>query len=142
MTTNTQISVALAEAMLNAITTYLDAGGAGTIQIWSGTQPNGLETADAGTSLVTFTLNATAFAAAVASGNTGAVMTANSIANATAGNTGTAVYFTVYDHAGDITMRGSCGTSSADMILSTTSIVSGNIISITSWTVTMPTNGT
>lgn len=142
MALNTAISAAAAEAMLNAITTLLDTGGAGTLKIFTGSAPTNCGLADSGTLLATFTLNATAFAAATGTGVTDGIMTANSIATVNAGNTGTAGYFRVYDHSGNCVAQGTCGTSSADMVLGSTSIVSGGAIAITSWTITMPSNGT
>lgn len=67
------------------------------------------------------------------------ILYANAIANATASGTGTAGYFRIYPSsatANDAVVQGTCGTSSADMILTNTNIASGQICTITSITVT------
>jgi hypothetical protein len=46
-----------------------------------------------------------------------------------------------YDSDDTAVIQGTCGTASADMIMPTTSITSGQEVSITSWTVTLPEGG-
>jgi hypothetical protein len=139
MTATPVCSNAGARAALNALLALLNVGGtAGTIEILTGPPEATAETADSGTVLATLTLSTTAFPSAVDNGAGGATATANSISSATAGNTGTAGHFRAKSSAGTVILQGTVGTSSADMILSTTSITSGNTVSITSWTVTLP----
>jgi hypothetical protein len=67
------------------------------------------------------------------------ILTANTIANATAAGTGTAAYFRIYPStatSSNAVVQGTCGTSGTDMILTNTSIASGQSCSITSITVT------
>jgi len=111
-----------------------DIGTSCVIKIFTGAVPSDCTTADTGTLLVTFAGNASSFGAA-ASG----VLTVNSVGIATAVATGTAGYFRIYPTAVTTTnavMQGTCGVASADMILTSTSISSGQIIQFTSMTVT------
>lgn len=111
-----------------------DIGANAVIKIWSGTAPANCGTADTGTLLVTFAGNAGGF------GTVGSqTLTASAIANAVAGNTGTAGYFRIYPSAATSTnavVQGTCGTSGTDMILTNTSINSGQTCAFTSMTIT------
>ena len=80
-------------------------------------------------------LNAT-FSGASSNG----VITANSISDDTSANaTGTAAYFRLYASDGTTCIaQGTAGTSSCDLNLDTTSIVSGATISISSLSLTHP----
>lgn len=145
MATAPSVSEVATQAGLDAMLALLNTGGAGVIKIFSGAIPNNTETADTGTLLATLTLSATAFpASATSSSPRGAIATANAITAAVAGNTGTAGYFRAYRHTPTTTnadVQGTCGTATADLILNTTSIVSGGNVSISSWTVTLPDGG-
>lgn len=140
MAANPMVSMASAEAALNALLALLNTGGAGHIKIWTGTMPATCETADSGTTLSTLALSTTAFPAASDPGTTGlATATANSITSDTnAAATGTAGYFRAYSGAGTCIVQGTVGTTLADMILNTVSIVAGATVAITSWVVTLP----
>lgn len=141
MAANPMVSMASARAALDALLALLNTGGAGKIKIFTGSMPATCETADSGTALSTgLTLSSTAFAASTDPGSTGlATATANAIASDTnAAATGTAGYFRAYSGAGTCIIQGTVGTSAADMILNTTSIVAGATVAITSWTVTLP----
>ena len=106
----------------------------GTITIYTGTQPATASNPLSGnTALVTLTLNATAFGAA-----SGGSISANSIPPGTASASGTATWFRVYTSGAATIMDGSCGTSSADMILSSVSIAALDVISISAFTIAMP----
>lgn len=110
------------------------AGTSATIKIWSGSPPATCATADTGTLLVTLTGNASQLGTA-----TSGVLTFSSITSGTAGNTGTAGYFRVYPSAATSTnavLQGLVGTSGSDMNITSTSIVSGQTVSISSWTIT------
>jgi hypothetical protein len=135
------ISMAAAQAMLNALTALFNVGGAGVLKIFTGSPPATCETADTGSLLATFNLNATAFASATDSGTGLAVATANTIASVTASGTGTAGYFRAYPHTPTTTNaidQDTVGTSSAGLVLSTTSINAGDTLDITSWVINMP----
>jgi hypothetical protein len=140
MAANPMISMAAAIAALNAVTALLNVGGAGKIEIWSGTPPTALGGSDAGTKLSTLPLSSTSFPTAVDGSTNGlATATANTITSDTnAANSGTAQYFRAYANGGTAVIQGTVGTSSADMILNTTAIVAGSTVAITSWVVTLP----
>lgn len=111
-----------------------DIGANAVIKVWSGSAPANCGTADTGTLLVTFAGNAGGFGTASAQ-----VLTASAVANANAGNTGTAGYFRIYPSAATSTnavIQGTCGTSGTDMILTNTSINSGQTCTFTSLTIT------
>lgn len=111
-----------------------DVGTNCVIKIFTGTIPTNCGTADTGTLLATFAGNATQFGTASIG-----VLTVSAIANATASGTGTAGYFRIYPSSATTTnavMQGTCGTSAADMILTNTSINSGQTCTFTSMTVT------
>jgi hypothetical protein len=134
-------SKAATQAALDALLALLNVGSpAGIIKIFSGSMPANCEAADTGTRLATLTLSATAFpASATNTSPAGAKATANAITSDTnAAATNTAGYFRAYDAAGTCIIQGDCGTSAADMILNTTSIVAGATVSCSSWTVTLP----
>ncbi len=83
--------------------------------------------------LASLTLNATAFAAAV-----NGVLTANAITNGVAGHTGTATWFRLYksDHTTTL-WDGTVGTATANLIIASTSITSGQTVSASSLTHTI-----
>jgi hypothetical protein len=125
------LSDVAANAEANALAPLLNSG---TIQFFSGTQPANANTALSGnTLLATLTFGSTAFGAAAAS-----VITANAITSGTAVATGTATFARLYESngttvVGDVTV----GTSGAGINLNTTSIVTGGLVSITSFTLTV-----
>ena len=118
----------LRNAQLDAITTA--AGTSATIKIYDGTRPATGGTAT--TLLATLTCGAGAFAAAASGG----VLTLNSITSGTAVATSTATWFRLATSGATFVMDGSVGTSGQDLNLSTTAIVSGATVSITSATIT------
>ena len=119
-------------AAVNAAASLLNNG---FINIYSGGQP-ALNGGVSGTLLVQLTFGGTAFATAVASTGT-VTATANAITNGTAGNTGTAGYFAlVKSDTSTVVCTGSVGTSGADLNLSTLAIVSGAVVSCSSFTIT------
>lgn len=141
MAANTVISMISARAGLDAMLAKLNVGAAaGHIKIFTGAAPATTLTADSGTLLATLTLSVTSFPASVDGVTTGlAVATANAItADTNAAATGTAGYFRAYDSANVCIVQGTVGTSAADMILNTTSIVAASTVSVTSWIVNMP----
>lgn len=132
----TRITNAAQDAANDATVGLLDAGGAGTIEIRTGSQPADADDAATGTLLGTLTFNSPAFAAS--SGGTAA---ANSIEqDSSADATGEAGWFraksgagtTIFD--GNITASGGGG----ELELNTTSIVTGGPIQITSMTFSFP----
>lgn len=133
MATAFRLSTALRNAGLDAI--FTSAQNSGLLRIYDGSQPAGPGTAVSGqTLLAELTLNATAWAAA-----SGGSKAAGSITGAVAVASGTASWFRITDSAGTTAYAdGSVGTSSADLILPTVSIVSGVTVNVSSLTVTIP----
>lgn len=139
MAATPMISMAAAQAALNAVTALLNSG---FINIYTGSLPATAETSASGTLLSSAcAFGATAFGAATDPGSTGlATATANSIASDTnAANSGTAGYFRALksDHT-TVVVQGTCGTSSADMIMSSTTITAGQTVAITSYVLKLP----
>ena len=132
-----KIGVTSQQAACDAVVDLIDAGGAGagTIEVRTGSQPANPAASATGTLLVTFTCATTAFGSANGSG---VATLASTPLSATAGNTGTAGWFRIKDSAGVAIMDGACGAGSGELSLSTTSIVSGATVEVTSGTVTMP----
>jgi hypothetical protein len=119
----------LRNARLDAITTFV--GASGKLRIYSGTRP---ATGGAITTLLAeLTCNAT-FAPAASSG----VLTLNSItSDSSADATGTATWARIFKSDGTtICLDCSVGTSGADIILNTTSIVAGAVVAVSAATIT------
>jgi len=126
-----RISSGAQNAAADAITGLV--GSTGTLKIYSGAQPATPGTAASGTLLATVTLGAwSAASAGTASGADPASVTAAATGTAgwfrAASSGGTAVF------DGDVTATGGGGV----MQLSSTSLVSGGAVDITSVSVTMP----
>lgn len=131
-----RLSTAARNALANAVSTLVDAdAGAGTIKIYTGSQPASANDAATGTLLATVTLADPAFGAASAG-----VITGTDPASVTAAATGTAGWWRMADNTGDTVIDGNVTATGGggDMTLSSTSIVSGGAVDITSLTVTMP----
>ena len=140
MSTNPMISITAAKDGLNAITALFNSY---YIVIASGSIPADCGASDSGTKLAAPQFGATAFGSATDGVTTGIMTsTANSITSDTnAANTGTAGHFRCSSTSaltGTIVAQGTCGTSSADMILNTTSISAGDTVAITSFTISLP----
>jgi hypothetical protein len=131
-----KFSNALRSTRAQAVVTACDAGsGAAVLQVRSGTQPAGPDTAAAGTLLASITLNDPSFA------ESGAVLTIDSdpaIADSSADNTGTASWFRILTSAGTAVVDGSVTATGGggDLTLNTVSIVSGASVTITGGTIT------
>jgi hypothetical protein len=129
-----EVSVAGRNAMLTALLNLLNVGGAGTIQWYTGSKPATPDTAISGqTLLATDTFSSTAFAAPSAG-----VATANAITSAAAVATGTVAWARLSSGAGTAVIDLAVGASASDIIVATTSIVTGNTVPVTSLTVTHP----
>lgn len=108
-------------------------GTAAKIRILTGTQPATCATAESGSLLVSYTL-ASDWAAAASGGSK--AFSSTPIAG-TASGTGTAGYYRITDNAGTTCHeQGSVGTSGTDAIIDNASIVNGQTVNITGWTVT------
>lgn len=119
----------LRDAMLDAITTQ--AGNAALLRIYDGTRP---ATGGTATTLLAELTCGTPFAAAAVNG----VLTLGAITQDSSANaTGTATWFRIVASNGTThVMDGNVGTSGSDLNLTTTSIVSGQPVSVTSFVIT------
>lgn len=116
------------DAAVNAVAALCNSG---TIVIKTGSQPSEDATIT-GTTLATMTFGSTAFGS-----SSSGVATANSITSGTAGNTGTAGYFVLYETGGStVICTGSVGTSGADLNFNSLSITSSATVSCSSFTIT------
>lgn len=129
-----RLAVSLANTLADAVDTAL--GNAGTIKIYTGTQPATADTAASGTLLATFTLGSPGFGAA----SSGTITLAGVPLTVAASNTGTAGWFRIATSGASTILDGSVGTSGNQINLNTTSITSGVNVTITSGTITMPTS--
>lgn len=131
MTSNLKYAVTLKNDKLAAIST--DIGASGLLSIYSGTQPTNPDTALSGNTLLAQLPLSATFAAAPSGG----VMTANAITTETSANaTGTATFGTLTTSGATRKVDFSVGTSAADLILNTTSIVAGASVAVSSLTIT------
>lgn len=139
MANNPFFSDTAVKAAVDAVTALCNSG---KLRIYDGTQPTDANTAvGAQVKLAELTLNATAFGASAASGSAGSKVvtaTANAITGDTSADaTGTAAWFRVVKSDGTTIMfDGSVGTSGCDLNLATTSIVAGEEVDVTSFTIT------
>jgi hypothetical protein len=131
-----RLAQALATTLADAVDTYL--GNAGTIKIYTGTQPATADSSIGGSTLLaTFNLGSPGFGSAV----NGVITLSGTPLTVAASNTGTAGWFRMWKADGTTAvLDGSVGTSGAQINLNTTSITSGVNVSITSGTITMPTS--
>jgi hypothetical protein len=107
-------------------------GNAGLLRIYTGSAPADCGTAASGTKLSEHTLGSP-FAPATSGG----VLSPTAPSNVNATASGTAGYWRVYKSDGTTcVVQGSCGTSGADMILNTLSIVAGGPVQVNSWSFT------
>lgn len=138
MALDPKLATAAANAAADAVVDLVDAGAAaGKVRIYSAGSgvPGTANTAITDQVLLAeLTMSDPAFGSAA-----GGVATANAISNDTSADaTGTAAFFRVLDSNNNVVFQGTVGTASADMILNTTSIVAGAIVSISSFTYTQP----
>ncbi len=133
----TRISTAARNAAADAVVDLLDGGAAaGYIEIRTGAQPATPGDAATGTLLATLPLSDPAFGAASSGVATASAITDDTSADAT----GTAGWFRGYDDNDVAVIDGSITATSGggDMELNSVSIVTGGLVEITSWTITMP----
>lgn len=132
-----RIAAAVRNSMLTQIATAVDAGaGAGTIKVYSGTQPANADAALSGnTLLVTFTLADPSFGTAAAGSMD---LDADPDLSATAVATGTASFARVADSTGATVYDGTVGTSGTDFVITSTSVTSGQTVNLTTGTLSLP----
>lgn len=122
-------------AVISAVNAAASQVNNGFLNIYSGGQP-ALDGGLSGVLLVQLAFGGTAFASATASGGTVTAL-ANSIGNGTAVATGTAGYYALLESDGmTVVQTGVCGTSGSDLNMSTTAIVSGAIVTCSSYAIT------
>lgn len=140
MTATPVMSIAAAKAALDATTALVNGGGTGSLFIRSGTLPATSLTADSGTLGATCAMSSTAFGASTNLTSNGlATATANAITSETnAPNSITAGYFRIKSGGSTTIYQGTCGTSAADLIMNTTTIIAGDTVAITSFKITLP----
>lgn len=129
MATNPKFSNTFVNAQANAIG---DALNSGFIRIYDGAQPTDADTAvGAQVLLAELTFGADAFPAAVAG-----LLTANAITSDTSANaTGTASWARILASNGTtVYFDGTVGTSNANVVIATVSIVAGAVVSCSSFT--------
>lgn len=118
----------LRNSRLDQITSAV--GSSGLLRIYDGSRPATGGTAT--TLLAELTCNAT-----FAPSASGGVLTLNSITQDSSANaTGTATWFRLATSGGTAQVDGNVGTSGSDLNLTTTSIVSGQPVSVSSATIT------
>ena len=126
-----QLSTSVRNARLDAIESTI--GTSPILKIRTGAQPANCAAASTGTVLATITLPSDWVAAA----SSGSKALSGTWQDSSADATGTAAHFEILDSGGSTChMRGSVGTSGADLNLDSTSITSGQSVTITSFTIT------
>jgi hypothetical protein len=126
-----QLGVTARNARLDAIETTV--GTSAILKIRTGAQPVDCAAADSGTVLATFNLPSDWAAAA----SSGSKAKSGTWQDTSADATGTAAHFRLYDSGGTVChMQGSVGQGSGDLSLDNTSIVSGQTVTINTFTIT------
>lgn len=122
-----RVATATRSTMMDAVEAALDGGsGAATLEIRTGSQPATANTAASGTLLATLTLNdpAGTQSGGVITLSVSPAVTTSAVA------TGTAGWGRLKDSAGNTVLDGSVGTSGTDFIIDSTSITSGQGVSL------------
>jgi len=126
-----QLSTSARNARLDQIETTISTSA--VLRIRTGAQPANCAAADSGTVLVDMTLPSDWMAAA----SSGSKAKSGTWQDASADATGTAAHFRIYDSAGTTChIQGSVGQGSGDLSLDNTSIVAGQTVTVTSFTLT------
>lgn len=127
----TKLSVETRNGMVGIRT---DAARSGTITVYTGSQPSSADDSPTGSVLVTFTLDSTPFG--LASG--GSASLSDTPLEETASSDGEAGWYRLADSGGTAIEDGSCGESSGNFVLSTTTIVSGVQVTIQAGSLSQP----
>lgn len=129
MASNLQYSNGTRNAQQQGLITY--AGSNAIIRIYSGTQP-----ANANTAISTQTLLVSLNISGAFGTDSNGTLTFSTVNNGTAVASGTASFFRIVKSDGTtVIMDGSIGTSSADLVLNTTTIATNDTVAITSGTI-------
>lgn len=133
MAFNLNFTVAARNNMLDELTALIDAGTAGFLDIYDGTQPTNADTAiGSQTLLAHLTFSSTSFPGASSGAMTANTITADSSANAT----GTASWFRITNSSAAAIIDGTVGTSGSDLNLNTVAITSGVEVAVSELTLT------
>lgn len=128
-------------AGLNAMVDLIDGGTTPVLNIYDGTPPADADTALSSNDLLAqLNMDGTAAFGDAADDTPGAIATAAAIADETSAlDTGTATFWRMLTQdGGTVRFQGTCGTSDADMIMNTTSITTGSVVSCSSATISLP----
>ena len=129
MASNLQYSNGTRDAQQQGLIVY--AGSGCKINLYSGTQP-----ANANTAISTQTLLVQLTISGGFGTDSNGTLTFNTVSNGTAVASGTASFFRIFKSDGTtVVMDGSVGTSSADLVLNTTTIATNDTVAITSGTI-------
>jgi hypothetical protein len=133
---NVRLSTPTRNALANQITALTDAGAAaGTLNVYSGTQPATGDDAITGTLLATFTLTDPALAAAAAGV---ATFDFDPDLEATVAADGTASHFRIADSNGATVLDGDVATSGATLNFDSVIWTNGGTVKLATGTVTAP----
>lgn len=129
-----RIADTVRNTMIDAIRAAIDAGaGPGLLRIYAGSKPGTKGATPAGALLAELTL------ADPCGTSSGGVLTFTvSFQDPSANASGTAAFFYLVDSTGAYVTEGDIATSGSDLNLVTTSIASGQPVTITSFTITAP----
>lgn len=129
MPSNLKYSNGTRDAQQQGLITYASTGC--LIRLYNGTQP-----ANANTAISTQTLLVTLTISGAFGTDSNGTLTLGSVTNGTAVASGTADFFRIFKSDGTtVVMDGSVGTSGADLNLNTTTVASGQTVSITAGTI-------
>jgi hypothetical protein len=126
------LSNAAASAKAQAVADLLDGG---ILRIYTTPTPSTADAAATGTLLAEFALASPAFGTPA-----NGVMTAHTIAPTTAIADGSVAYWRAYESGSPeaVVCQGDAGTAGTSMIVNSTTVTSGGVVSILSWTYTQP----
>jgi len=142
MANHCRLASAAAIAALNAIVDRCDTTGAGTLVIYTGTEPDYANDA-AATEVATCALAATAYSAGAADAVNhwaDAELAATASDTSATGNASAVTHFRLIGGDAGVVLQGTVGTSGADLNLNTTTISAGAQVDITSLEVRVPYN--
>lgn len=129
MPSNLKYSNGTRDAQQQGLITYASTGC--LIRLYNGTQP-----ANANTAISTQTLLVTLTISGAFGTDSNGTLTLGSVTNGTAVASGNADFFRIFKSDGTtVVMDGSVGTSGADLNLNTTTVASGQTVSITAGTI-------
>lgn len=120
--------------LCDAFVDSIDNGGQGTIEVYTGAQPDSPDDDPGQTLLAVLTFSAEAFGDAVDGFTTAHIITADTNVNAT----GNATWARIKDGAGNTIADLDIGLNSGTLSLDDISLVAGGTLQISSMTVTMP----